>query len=116
MIPLGLTQGKDMIDSRKGSGHSPLEPATADRLLDLLSNDDSFRELFARDRQAALAKVGYPEATDASVQCTSVRQLASKEEFAAAREELKSYLTSTSALTVIFCFESGEVSSKLLRR
>lgn len=105
-----------MNSAKDGSGHPPLSPDTADKLLDLLSTDDEFRQKFATDRQAALAQIGYPAAGDDSVQCTSTNQLASKKEFAAARDELKSYLTSSAALTIIFCFESGEINAKLCRK
>ena len=36
-----------------------LEPQVANKLLDLLSTDDSFRDLFAKDTKAALAIAGY---------------------------------------------------------
>lgn len=100
----------------KEKGHAPLEPQAADKLLELLSTDDEFRELFTNNRQAALKQVGYPDADAPSIQCTSVKQLASKEEIAQARSELRSVLTSQAALTVIFCFESDRVSSSLKQR
>jgi len=38
---------------------APLDPKVADRLLDLLSTDDGFREQFQRDPLAALRTIGY---------------------------------------------------------
>lgn len=106
-----------MSNNKKGgAGHPPLDTQTADKLLELLSTDDDFRELFVKDRQAALKNVGYPEYTNATVQCTSVEQMASKEEIAAARDELKSHLTSSAALTVVFCFEANQVTSILRKK
>lgn len=74
---------------------APLEPQVADRLLDLLASDDAFRELFARDPGEALAQVGFVNATDApSPQiCFWGIELASKEEIAQARDEIRRMLT-----------------------
>ena len=41
----------------------PLDPALADRLLDLLSTDDLFRERLQRDHLAALRTIGYESPT-----------------------------------------------------
>lgn len=98
------------------TAHSPLDTSTADRLLELLSSDDDYRALFAHDRQAALKQIGYTDASHPSVQCTSVDRLASKDEIAAARDELRAYLTSEAALTVIFCFEANRISSTMRER
>ncbi|QNP41858.1 NHLP-related RiPP peptide [Lysobacter solisilvae (ex Woo and Kim 2020)] len=38
---------------------APLDPQLADRLLDLLSTDDAFRQLFQTSPQAALRSIGY---------------------------------------------------------
>ena len=43
----------------KKVGPAPLDPKVTKRLLDLLSTDDAFRALFARDAQAALEQVGF---------------------------------------------------------
>lgn len=102
-----------MKESQEKAGHPPMEAEAADKLLELLSTDDEFRKLFAHDRQKALEQVGYPAAGEKSIQCTTVRQMASKEEIAAARDELKSYLTSSAAMTVVFCFETDQVSASL---
>lgn len=97
-------------------GHPPLDPAAADRLLELLSTDDDFRELFVRDRENALKQVGYSEPNNASIQCNAVSDIASKKVIAAAREELKEYLTSSAALTNPHCFEAGRINEILRRK
>lgn len=120
-----------------GAKSAPLDPKVADKLLDLLSTDNEFRRLFKQDPQAALAKVGYQPAIEAMAAsrrgppltppgppanippvfaCARVGSIATKQEISAARDELKAYLTSTAALTVIFCFESGKVTSNLRRK
>ena len=104
-----------MIDTPSGSDHPPFDPNVADKLLERLSGDDEFRTLFQQDAEKALASIGYSLPVGASpLRCTSVEQLASKEEITEARDALKSYLTARGPLTVVFCFESGKVSS--LRR
>ena len=50
------------IKKTGGAKSAPLDPKVADKLLDLLSTDNEFRRLFKKDPQAALAKVGHPEA------------------------------------------------------
>ncbi len=69
----------------------------AGKLLDLLSSDDGFRQKFQDDPIAALQSIGYVDVANSakSLQATealaapfsacSVRQLASKEQFAAAK-------------------------------
>jgi len=85
---------------------APLDPALADRLLDLLSTDDLYRERFRRDPRAALEEVGYTSpgpaqmtacgATlaqpEALIDCR-VEDLAPKEAIAQARESIKAMLT-----------------------
>lgn len=79
---------------------APLDPKLADRLLELLGSDDSYRELFQKDPAAALAKIGYQAPTTETggmrsfVECCTVQQLASKEAIAKARGEIRSMLTS----------------------
>lgn len=74
-------------------GPAGLEPKVADRLLDLLSTDDAFRELFVKDTKAALEVAGYIH-QDARLPepwpCLwpSSGQLASKQEIASARGKL----------------------------
>jgi putative modified peptide len=86
---------------------APLDPALADRLLDLLSTDDLFRERFQRDHIAALRTIGYespspglmtacglaPMAQAEPFRDCRVQDLASKEAISAAREEIRSMLT-----------------------
>ncbi|HET9484481.1 MAG TPA: NHLP-related RiPP peptide [Xanthomonadales bacterium] len=69
-----------------------LTSAHAHALLDRLSTDDIFRELFRRDAPAALRAIGVPE--DAAL-CLATRNLASKETLAGAREALTRQLTGT---------------------
>lgn len=63
----------------------------ANRLLDLLSTDDSFRELFVKDAKAALEIAGYvhDERFPHPAMCLFIRnELASKDKISAAREKL----------------------------
>lgn len=87
---------------------APLPVEVADRLLDLLGSDDLFRERFQRDHLAALRSIGYespppgqmtacgtvpiPMAQAEAFRDCKVRQLASKEAIAAAREEIRAML------------------------
>ena len=74
----------------------------ADTLLDKLSSDDKFRELFERNPHAALHQIGHDTprnlvgiAGSDPVMClTSSKGLASKEDIRAARSELMEQLTS----------------------
>lgn len=103
-----------MTNTHSGADHPPLDPAVADKLLELLSTDDEFRKLFKQDAEKALSQAGYVlPAGAASLRCTQVEHLASKQEVAESREALKSHLTAAGPLTVIFCFEAGKVSSQL---
>jgi len=86
---------------------APLDPALADRLLDLLSTDDLFRERFQRDHLAALRTIGYESPTPGQMTACGlvanaqpeafrdckVQELASKEDILAARTEIKAMLT-----------------------
>lgn len=86
---------------------APLDPALADRLLDLLSTDDLFRERFQRDHLAALRTIGYePPAPGQLTACglalapqlepfrdCRIQDLASKEAIAAARGEIAQMLS-----------------------
>ena len=99
-----------------GAQSAPLDPKVADKLLDLLSTDNEFRRLFKKDPQAALAKVGHPEAKAAvaalrkgppftppgpppvipptTARCCQVQRIAPKADIIKARAELKLMLTS----------------------
>lgn len=105
-----------MANTPKGSGHPPLEPQTADKLLDLLSTSDDFRERFTRDPTTALAEVGYQVPQDVTPTCMAAEQLAPKEEIAAAREQLKSMLMSSSAYFVPHSMEAGRIDAALRRK
>jgi putative modified peptide len=82
----------------------------AERLLDKLSSDDSFRALFLDDARAAMAAIGYetPAAyagvpgSDPIMCCLEVRSLAPKQVLAAARQELATRLS-----TSIFAYDIG---------
>lgn len=109
------------------TGKTKLPPEVADRLLDLLSTSDEFRELFKRDPVAALIEAGhvFPVSQQAGpirelqffpgLYCFLVGELASKEEIAATRQLIHSYLMSSAAHTVIFAFESTKIESTLRR-
>ncbi|GAA0617885.1 putative modified peptide [Kribbella sandramycini] len=90
----------------------------ADRLLELLATDDGFRELFARDRHAALVQVGLaPELVKVSpLDCMVVERLAGKDEIAAARDELVAYLTAGGNHNNPHVLEAGRMSAVLRQR
>ena len=90
---------------------APMDPAVVDALLERLSGDDAFRELFATDPRKALAQVGHHAAADDPLLCAQTTVLASKEEIAAARDALRSHLTAHAAMAmgVIFNFEAGRI-------
>ena len=85
---------------------APLEARIADRLLDLLSTDDGFRDRFQRDHLSALAEIGYvPQEPGAMTACglvaaarpeplrdCKVKQLASKEAIQEAKHEIRAML------------------------
>ena len=108
------------IKKTGGAQSAPLDPKVADKLLDLLSTDNEFRRLFKKDPQAALAKVGHPEAKAAVAalrkgppftppgppttippvwSCMSVARIAPKADIIKARTELRTMLTSSLAQT-----------------
>lgn len=99
------------------AGHEPLDPAIADKLLEKLSSDDSFRSQFSSNPAGALISLGVPEAAanlaTSGNSCLCTRNLASKQEIAATREALLSYLTSKGTHTVVHAFELGETAAKL---
>jgi putative modified peptide len=85
---------------------APLDAELADRLLDLLSTDDLFRERFQRDHLAALQSIGYespnpglmtacgavPVAQPEAFRDCKVTELAPKGAIAAARDEIRTML------------------------
>lgn len=86
---------------------APLDATIADRLLDRLSTDDSFRSRFQRNPRAALEEVGYvspapakmtacgamPDPVPEALIDCKVDELASKEAIAEARTEIHAMLT-----------------------
>lgn len=71
----------------------------ADKLLDKLSSDDEFRDLFQKDPREALRQVGHETPAEKvgvagqdAVLCCTVKTLASKEEIRATRKELATRL------------------------
>lgn len=98
------------------SGKQPLDAATAERLLDLLSSDNAFRRQFKKDPAAALVQVGVDEGTAAAAGCMTVSRIAPKAKIAAARETLAGYLTSTASQTVVFKFDAAEFTGGQRRK
>lgn len=90
----------------KGNGPAPLDPKVIKTLLDLLSTDDDFRNLFQKDASAALLRAGYkPSATEGMrtglaaptlagncLQMKSTDSLASKEDISRERVKLEQSL------------------------
>jgi putative modified peptide len=66
-----------------------LPAQVVDQLLDLLATDDSFRELFERNPEAAFERLGYPP-TAGQLECCKPRKLASKDVIEASRDEMRS--------------------------
>lgn len=83
-----------------------LDPKVANRLLDLLSTDDAFRELFVKDTKAALETAGYAHegALPHPAICflPKTGKLADKADIAAAREKLMSTICSIQGHTCPF--------------
>lgn len=107
------------------SAHERLAPEVADRLLDLLSSDDGFRERFQSDPAAALREAGHPSSTTEGsgrpekgqpYYCMTSQVLASKDEFSRSREVLKDYLTRRTDHAVIYYFEAGKIEAILRSR
>ena len=95
-----------MSDPTHGQGPEPMPVELARRLLQLLSSDDDYRANFHRDPVAALAQIGYTDAT--AGQCMSFSDgatLASKESISSASTRLESMLVSR------FAFEGGQALS-----
>lgn len=94
-----------MVGAKGNGPKEPLDPKVVRKLLDLLSTDDAFRELFQRDAHAALVQAGWvpPEGTDPSedmaalssgscLQLQSGATLASKEKISRERMKLEQTL------------------------
>ncbi|MNV48713.1 hypothetical protein D3C71_1406350 [compost metagenome] len=85
-----------------------LEPFIADRLLDLLGTDNSFRRSFRKDPANALLQIGYVPATqDVAAELgylrtsLTVERLASKERITQSRDEIRRMLTQGLAMIPI---------------
>ncbi|MFD0739856.1 NHLP-related RiPP peptide [Lysobacter koreensis] len=98
------------------NGKNPLQPQVADRLLELLSTDNMFRDLFEKDPNAALAMLGHPISTESISRCGPVNRIASKNEFISARDHLKAHITSAGIFTNPHCFEAGSITAALRRK
>ena len=108
---------------------APLDPQIANRLLDLLSTDDSFRARFQHDPRAALYEIGYESPMPAKMTACGamptivpetlidcrVENLASKEVIAAARDEIRTMLTSGLTQTPPK-LDTPETASRRLRK
>lgn len=72
----------------------PLEPHVADRLLDLLSTDDSFRSSFTQNPRSAVIAAGFDESVfdNPLWRCKFGVQLASKAQILQARTEIRAML------------------------
>ncbi|MHB8912072.1 MAG: NHLP-related RiPP peptide [Lysobacter sp.] len=95
MQTVSIETSKHAATTAKKQRSAPLEPQVADRLLDLLSTDDMFRQL-KRHPGKALAQVGFVESTSAPSPfgCFfGISQLASKAQIAEARGEIRAMLT-----------------------
>jgi putative modified peptide len=66
---------------------APLEPKIADRLLDLLSTDDGFRDLFRDDPLAALRTIGYESPVPGKMTACGLMPAAELEPFADCKVE-----------------------------
>lgn len=91
---------------------TPLTPAEAVMLLDLLINDDAFRAEFQQAPSQALARVN-PELAKASHDCCMPGQLASVESLLQTREQLALQLTEQAMFSLPFCFVDGGQKPRL---
>ncbi|MGW6942114.1 NHLP-related RiPP peptide [Streptomyces xanthophaeus] len=96
--------------------HLPAD--VVDRLLDLLATDDAFRELFQRNRHAALVQAGYGLSEEqlraaSPFSCLTVDRLASKAAIADARDQLRSYLLADGTHTVVFALADDSIPTVL---
>jgi len=97
------------MDMRK-VGPIPLDPKVTTRLLDLLSTDDKFRQLFESDTAAALAQVGYKvEAGATPISCLYFKagdRLASKAKIVRDRAKLEKALNSVVKFSIVKDFQA----------
>ncbi|CAM4411737.1 putative modified peptide [Stenotrophomonas sp. Br8] len=90
----------------------PLSTDNAVRLLDLLCDDDAFRNEFSVDPSAALVRHGLQPMAGGSP-CAIHGVLASKEEFSAVRSQLVASLICGGPFNVPFMFESEQLGTVL---
>ncbi len=80
-----------------------LDADTANKLIELLSTDDAFRDLFSRDTLAALEQVGQAPTDELKAfvtECCSKVTLADKSVIAGAQDKILAMLTSGGNQTV----------------
>ena len=85
-----------VVTARTKPRSAPLDPQTADRLLDLLSTDDAFRRLFKRSPARALEQVGFQAdrvLLSPAFCFFGIEKLASKTQIIEARNEIRAMLT-----------------------
>lgn len=97
--------------SNNGESHPPIDPKIADELLDRLSNDDAFREQFSKDPTSAMASLGHSVPEGMEMTCMATGELASKEQIAEARDQLREAMTSSATYSNPHCFDAGTVDS-----
>jgi putative modified peptide len=102
-----------MATRKSGGGHKPLDPAVADKLLELLSTDNGFRKQFEQDPTGAVKTLGFEVQEGVQLTCMNTNTIATKEEIAEAREAIKSFLTSAAAYNNPHCFEAGMIGPSL---
>lgn len=96
------------------SPKAPLPAELVERLLDLLSSDDAFRERFAAEPSQALASIGAGKDVTEPC-CDPLSTLASKEEFAMLRDQIAQQLQIKTPFLVPFFFEAGRIGAELAR-
>ena len=88
-------------EAKPTTTRNKFSPEVADRLLDKLASDDSFRALFLAEPRAALRLVGHEtptsdlgvEGADPIMCCLGIKSLASKEALQASRHRLSDRLS-----------------------
>lgn len=65
-----------MASNEKGNPPAALEPQVVKKLLDLLSSDDDFRDLFQRDADAALVQAGHVAPAGNALKSTMTESMA----------------------------------------
>lgn len=94
-----------------------LDSSIANKLIELLSSDDAFRQLFSTDTLAALAQLGVSvdEEIEAFVKdCCNNVQLAEKGNIAAAQGHIRDMLTSGASQSVPM-LDANQVGGRSLK-